>query len=270
MSALKFDDKFLVTGSFNASVSLWDIRFGAQQIRKLVGHTEAVFCVDICVDLDLLLSGSASSIIAVWSLSSGELLRFIDVGCKPRSIDCLRVVNINRQWSTDQYAVVVGNENLVTIVTIPIIDTEEVDTFEWRKSKSDVLRVCRVNESQCLIMDVIPGVMSDNGHERHARVVHELIEIAEQMSISVDDEMLPQEKCAVCGKIINERVIDVRNRNNLLLGAGSAFAICLDRNANKLNVVRQTGSDTRVMVISELQLPLKVQWYVFSTSYFLS
>jgi F-box/WD-40 domain protein MET30 len=52
---LQFDDQILVTGSYDATVKIWDIKTG-QEIRTLVGHTQGIRCLQF--DDSKLITGS--------------------------------------------------------------------------------------------------------------------------------------------------------------------------------------------------------------------
>jgi WD40 repeat protein len=112
ISALKFDECYLVAGSFSAVVSVWDVFSGSRRCQ-LIGHTEAVFCVDFSAPLDLIFSGSANSTIAVWSLSTGQLLKIVATSCIPHSVHCSQVALRVGSLLTDglQLMTVIGVDN---------------------------------------------------------------------------------------------------------------------------------------------------------------
>ncbi|XP_043916662.1 F-box/WD repeat-containing protein 2 [Protopterus annectens] len=69
-AAVKFDERKLVTGSFDNTIACWDWSSGAKT-QHFRGHTGAVFSVDYCDELDVLVSGSADKTVKVWALSTG-------------------------------------------------------------------------------------------------------------------------------------------------------------------------------------------------------
>ncbi|PIK41602.1 putative F-box/WD repeat-containing protein 2 [Apostichopus japonicus] len=69
---VKFDDRKVVTASFDNTVACWDWETG-NRMQHFVGHTGAVFCVDYCDALQLLISGSADMSVCMWDLEKGTL-----------------------------------------------------------------------------------------------------------------------------------------------------------------------------------------------------
>ncbi|KAJ8021058.1 F-box/WD repeat-containing protein 2 [Holothuria leucospilota] len=71
---VKFDEKMVVTASFDNTVACWDWETGIR-LQHFVGHTGAVFCVDYCHAVQLLVSGSADMTVCLWDLEKGTLLQ---------------------------------------------------------------------------------------------------------------------------------------------------------------------------------------------------
>ncbi|GAB7341323.1 hypothetical protein MBLNU457_7592t2 [Dothideomycetes sp. NU457] len=69
---LQFDENILATGSYDATIRIWDIET-CQEIRKLVGHTSGIRCLQF--DDTKLMSGSLDNTIKVWNWRTGECLR---------------------------------------------------------------------------------------------------------------------------------------------------------------------------------------------------
>ncbi|KAI9710002.1 MAG: hypothetical protein M1820_003080 [Bogoriella megaspora] len=69
---LQFDDHMLATGSYDATIKLWDIDTG-EEIRTLVGHASAVRCLQF--DDSKLISGSLDGTLKVWNWRTGECIR---------------------------------------------------------------------------------------------------------------------------------------------------------------------------------------------------
>ncbi|KAJ4375903.1 hypothetical protein N0V83_001181 [Neocucurbitaria cava] len=69
---LQFDDRVLITGSYDATVKVWDIKTG-QEIRTLTGHTQGIRCLQF--DDSKLITGSLDNTMKVWNWRTGELIR---------------------------------------------------------------------------------------------------------------------------------------------------------------------------------------------------
>lgn len=72
---LQFDDRTLITGSYDATVKVWDIKTG-QEIRTLTGHTQGIRCLQF--DDSKLITGSLDRTIKVWNWRTGELIRTLN------------------------------------------------------------------------------------------------------------------------------------------------------------------------------------------------
>lgn len=69
------DDNTLVSGSWDGTARVWDIREG-KEVLKLEGHSHAVSVLGV-VQLDLIVTGSQDKCLNFWRLSTGELIRKI-------------------------------------------------------------------------------------------------------------------------------------------------------------------------------------------------
>lgn len=70
--SLQFDDQTLITGSYDATVKVWDIKTG-EEIRTLTGHTAGIRCLQF--DDSMLITGSLDRTIKMWNWRTGELIR---------------------------------------------------------------------------------------------------------------------------------------------------------------------------------------------------
>jgi F-box/WD-40 domain protein MET30 len=66
---LQFDDHILATGSYDATIKIWDIHTG-KELRTLSGHTMGVRCLQF--DENKLISGSLDKSLKVWNWRTGE------------------------------------------------------------------------------------------------------------------------------------------------------------------------------------------------------
>ena len=75
--AFSSDGTFLVSGSFDKTVNLWDIQTGGV-IKTLHGHTDQVLSVSISQNCTMIASGSADKTIRLWDVQTGECHCIID------------------------------------------------------------------------------------------------------------------------------------------------------------------------------------------------
>jgi F-box/WD-40 domain protein MET30 len=78
---LQFDDRVLMTGSYDATVKIWDLETG-KQIRTLTGHLEGIRCLHF--DDARLITGSMDRTIKVWNWRTGECVRTLN--CHTRGV----------------------------------------------------------------------------------------------------------------------------------------------------------------------------------------
>lgn len=68
---LQFEDNILATGSYDATIKIWDTETG-QEIRTLSGHQAGIRCLQF--DETKLISGSLDRTIKVWNWRTGECI----------------------------------------------------------------------------------------------------------------------------------------------------------------------------------------------------
>ena len=68
---LQFDDSILATGSYDATIKVWDIETG-EELRTLRGHASGIRCLQF--DDTKLISGSMDKCLKVWNWRTGECL----------------------------------------------------------------------------------------------------------------------------------------------------------------------------------------------------
>ncbi|CAI6311418.1 unnamed protein product [Periconia digitata] len=128
---LQFDDQILITGSYDATVKVWDLTTG-KEIRTLQGHTEGIRCLQFTDTV--LITGSLDGSVKVWDWRTGECkatIRSHDRVPNSGVIGVHMVDNILATASTDHTIVVhdvrsrskyalVGHEEWVNCVKLDI------------------------------------------------------------------------------------------------------------------------------------------------------
>lgn len=76
---LQFDSNYLVSGSRDQTMRIWNVHTRRLVRQPLVGHRGSVLCLqfDADPDEDLLVSGSSDSDVIIWKFSTGEILHKI-------------------------------------------------------------------------------------------------------------------------------------------------------------------------------------------------
>lgn len=76
---LQFDARYLVSGSRDQTIRIWDMRTLRLAHLPLTGHTGSVLCLqfDADPDEDILVSGSSDSNVFIWRFSTGQLMQKI-------------------------------------------------------------------------------------------------------------------------------------------------------------------------------------------------
>ncbi|KAF2703822.1 F-box/WD repeat-containing protein pof1 [Pleomassaria siparia CBS 279.74] len=76
---LQFDDRVLMTGSYDATVRVWDLETG-KQIRVITGHTQGIRCLHF--NDARLITGSLDNTIKVWNWRTGECVKTLTAHSK--------------------------------------------------------------------------------------------------------------------------------------------------------------------------------------------
>ncbi|MBX7174198.1 MAG: DUF4365 domain-containing protein, partial [Pyrinomonadaceae bacterium] len=72
--AVSSDGKFIVSGSSDETVRIWDLATG-QCLKTLVGHSDSVWGVAVSSDGKFIVSGSADKTLRIWDLATGQCLK---------------------------------------------------------------------------------------------------------------------------------------------------------------------------------------------------
>ncbi|XP_036356824.1 F-box/WD repeat-containing protein 2 isoform X1 [Octopus sinensis] len=72
VSTVKLMDNFVYMSFFDGIIHSWEISRGLQS--SFIGHVSAVYCIDVCERLSIMVTGSVDLTIKIWDLQSGQLL----------------------------------------------------------------------------------------------------------------------------------------------------------------------------------------------------
>ena len=111
--AFSLDGTFLVSGSSDGTVKLWDVQTG-RAIKTLYGHKKAVTSVSISVDNTMIASGSDDETIHLWNIKAGGYC--IMEGCghietvtfsptNPQLLLASSAHGIMQQWDTNGHQI---------------------------------------------------------------------------------------------------------------------------------------------------------------------
>ncbi|KAH8677633.1 hypothetical protein BX600DRAFT_132985 [Xylariales sp. PMI_506] len=77
--SLQYDSQYLVSGSRDRTIRIWDLRTRRLVRRPLIGHAGSVLCLQFDSDPeeDIIVSGSSDSNIIIWKFSTGEKLQVL-------------------------------------------------------------------------------------------------------------------------------------------------------------------------------------------------
>jgi len=85
ISAICMSDTHAFAGHKNGQLYMFDMDT-AQRIWKLNGHTDRIYCIVYCTELDMIISGSYDKTARVWNAQTGECVHVLkghtdDVTC---------------------------------------------------------------------------------------------------------------------------------------------------------------------------------------------
>ena len=120
-STLMKNLKYLVSGSLDTNVKVWDYR-AKNCVTTFKGHNDQITCLDISPDSSIIASGSMDQTVKLWDMRTNKTIKTIQVSStghpqcmsfNPRDL-CLAVGStdkITRYWELQEY-------NLVSQTTI--------------------------------------------------------------------------------------------------------------------------------------------------------
>lgn len=74
---LSADERYLASGSADATIRVWDLDLAWSEPRILKGHRGAIYAVVVCPTYPLLASAGQDGMLRLWDLTTGQLLKTI-------------------------------------------------------------------------------------------------------------------------------------------------------------------------------------------------
>ncbi|XP_050401681.1 F-box/WD repeat-containing protein 2 isoform X1 [Patella vulgata] len=132
---LWFDDKQVYTSSFDCTNACWNIASGSMR-HQLVGHTSAIFSIDVADDHSMILTGSSDKSVKLWSLAA----------LQPVLVTTLQ--HYHREWVTKvKFLTTNGETNYKENVTFASVDKQSC--FIWRQiSEGEIGRIHTLHSKQ--------------------------------------------------------------------------------------------------------------------------
>lgn len=88
---IQFSDKYLVSGSRDRTIRIWNLETQRLARKPLTGHTGSVLCLqfDESAEEDIIVSGSSDHTVGIWKFSTGELIKTI-ANAHSEAVLCVR------------------------------------------------------------------------------------------------------------------------------------------------------------------------------------
>jgi len=75
--ALSADERYLASGSADATIRVWDLELMWSEPKILTGHQGAIYAIVVCPTYPLLVSAGQDGTLRLWDLTTGQLLKTI-------------------------------------------------------------------------------------------------------------------------------------------------------------------------------------------------
>ncbi len=108
--AITPDGKYIVSGSKDKNIKLWDIKTG-KEIRTFTGHTHSIYSITVTSNSKYILSGSGDGTIKLWSIKTGKIIRTFKGNSSPInsvSTNGDYVISGNDHWMLDLWSLKTG------------------------------------------------------------------------------------------------------------------------------------------------------------------
>ncbi|KAL5336789.1 hypothetical protein BJX70DRAFT_263524 [Aspergillus crustosus] len=262
--AIQFIGKWLVSGSRDRTVRVWDLETRRLWHRPLFGHTKSVLCLqfDPRPSEDIIISGSSDKTVIIWRFSTGEKIHAI----APAHDDSVLNLRFDHRYlitcSKDKLIKIWNRQHLSPAdkdypsvysgsgVTYPsyIVDTKEIP--------SPVLEAQIANNH---IRSLAPYalLMTLDGHTAAVNAIHmhgdeivsasgdRLIKIWNIRNGACKQTLMGHEKGIACVQFDNHRVVSGSNDNTIRIfdHVTGAEVACLHGHGNLVRTVQAGFSD---------------------------
>jgi WD40 repeat protein len=151
------DGKYLVTGSEDRSVKLWDVASG-MEVRTFTGHEEEVKAVAVSPDGSLVVSGDRNGIIKLWDVVTGREIR--DIIVNDRGISSLTSLTFSFD---SRFITSVGLESKMKIWEVatgqPVRSEERLQSYP---SSGETVVITSSDFSKYLLIELPTGKVLGN------------------------------------------------------------------------------------------------------------
>ncbi|XP_014778668.1 F-box/WD repeat-containing protein 2 isoform X2 [Octopus bimaculoides] len=197
VSTVKLMDKFVYMSFFDGIIHSWEICLGPQS--QFIGHVSAVYSIDVCERLSIMVTGSVDLTIKIWDLQSSQLLTTL--------------MGQHQYW----------------IIDTKIISSEELSSYTLISSDNRFCYIRRMNSEHeqshietvsCPNYSIIPHLLVEN---------QSLLKICFQSDDGEDTLIRVYQFQSELNMVQQYKITQTAKPIQLLLGVGQKLAMVISR-----------------------------------------
>ena len=156
VSSITFDDHYLAVGTFTSFIFLFDLAKEGQEPHQLVGHVQAVHCLELQISRHLLFSGCNNREVMLWSIPAGKLLCSITLDFIPFSVKFQHIWTRDNVTSAQGYGLVISGVRDAQVCFFSSATNEAFRVSKWpTQPKKGFLSVFAADNSQFAVSDSV-------------------------------------------------------------------------------------------------------------------
>ncbi|KAL4808340.1 hypothetical protein BDV18DRAFT_98756 [Aspergillus unguis] len=262
--AIQFDGKWLVSGSRDKTVRVWDLETKRLWHRPLLGHTKSVLCLqfDPSPSEDIIISGSSDQNVIVWRFSTGEKIHEI----APAHNDSVLNLRFDHRYlitcSKDKLIKIWNRRDLSPVdkdypsinrgsgVAYPsyIVDTSEMPlpVLEAEIAKNHIRTLAPFSLLMTLVgHQAAVNAIQIDGDEIVSASGDRLIKIWSVLNGTCKKTLMGHEKGIACVQFDNQRIVSGSNDDSVRIfdHISGAEVACLRGHANLVRTVQAGFGD---------------------------